>query len=229
MLLLHPETALLQEFISIVCSPRHILFLDLVPCCSPLHRSHIRILVNSVLEFINTYQIRDSHQSICQMIFSIVVCLLAEEALHPRICPELHRHRMHLVDLTCRMEQFRNLLEFCCCEAGKCMTSLMSKNIYVCVSSVEVGENERCMVLRKECAVTAYTFTRLCHEIKQIVLNHEVKELACFRRQFTVHLLCFSHHVITVADRHCISLRAGDRFIIIVEFINAQCFSSSVI
>ena len=67
-------------------------------------------------------------------------------------------------------------------KALECMTTLVRNDIKVTACAVKVCKDKRCIVIRKECHITARPFCFAAQYIKQFILHHEIYEFRSFRR-----------------------------------------------
>ena len=81
MLFLHPESALFEEFVSVVIAPRHIFLFDISPCGIAFVMRHIGLFENSVLEFVNAHEVRNAAYRAVKMCEDAVFYVVAEEQL----------------------------------------------------------------------------------------------------------------------------------------------------
>ena len=102
MLFLHPEAAALQEFIAVIASPGHELLFNVFPDRAQTCRVRLFTFKYTVLEFIDTDQVCQVREAVCQMFIAVLIALSFRiEEMIPGLCKEFHGHGMDLIDLGC--------------------------------------------------------------------------------------------------------------------------------
>ena len=172
MLLLHPETAFFQERNTVVVSPGEILLLNFVPNRAALLRAHCGLFVDTMLELIDAYQIRNRRQRAGKMrIFCLLHVLLAEEILQVRIGEVLHSHGVNLVDLACGAQVGGQRLAAHGGITRKCVPGFVCEHVDIRRGAVEVGEDIGRFVVRQIGAVTANVLAGAGFQVKQAALR----------------------------------------------------------
>ena len=160
-------------------NPRHIDAEQLTPCVVSLCGSHLRLLVDYVLEVVDHSAVWYEFERACQMAVVELLGLVTEPALLPRPCEEFHGHRVNLTALerwTLKL-QGEYVTRLIC---SKCVTCFVGHYLYVMLCAVEVCEYERGLVLGEARAVTAAGLARSAQHVEQLILEHKVDELLCF-------------------------------------------------
>ena len=129
---------------------------------------------------------------------------------------------MDFIDFAGTEEIFRQLLAAACAIGFESVAGLMRQHVNICGGAIEVGEDERRIIFRDESAVSADRLVGLRFQFEQLVLDHEIKELACFTGKLPVHFLCTANHEIPVACRSGVPIGKRIAFIIIMELIHAD-------
>ncbi len=129
-----------------VVSCRQIRFFDVAPDTLPLSRRHIRVLVDSVLKFIDRNAVRQKQKRVAQMGEPVFVGVFAEKELHPRPCEKLHAHRVDFTRLKRRPVVFRNVVMAALIHLER-MPSFMGEHINVAGRPGKVRENKRRLIV----------------------------------------------------------------------------------
>ena len=180
--------------------PRHIHAQQLFPDRVALRRGHIRLFVDDMLEVVDHRAVRDEGQRARQMTVEEFAGIAAEEALGPRPGEELHGHGVHLARLEARPDV--GIRDAVAVEPrGEGMAGLVRHDLDVMLRAVEVGEDKRHMVVAQRRAVAARALAGGRKDVQQLVIQHEVEELAGLRRQGFVEPLALRENFIRRAAR----------------------------
>ncbi|MPN11064.1 hypothetical protein SDC9_158365 [bioreactor metagenome] len=100
MLLLHPESALLEEGHTVIIPPRQIDLFNFVPDRAALFCAHSGLFVDAVLKLVHAHKIGNHGKRRGKMrVFCLIHVLLPEEVLEEGIGEVFHGHGVNLVDL----------------------------------------------------------------------------------------------------------------------------------
>ena len=130
----------------------------------------------------------DEGQRARQMAVAELAGVVTEEALGPRPGEELHGHRVHLAGLQARPDI--RLRDTVAVEpGGEGVAGLMRHDLDVVLRAVEIGEDERHMVVAQAGAVAARALARRREHVQQLVIQHGVEKFAGLRRQLLIEVL----------------------------------------
>ena len=131
-----------------------------------------------------------------EMAVKILARILAEEALRPGPRHELHRHGVDLARFHARLiHGDAPCVEICL----KGVSRLVRDDLYIVLRAVEVGEDERNIVVGNGRAVAARRLALGGEDVEQFALSHHAEERARLRRKLVIKLLPVGKDVFGVA------------------------------
>ena len=104
------------------------------------------------------------------------------------------------------------------------MAEFVGKDVDVAGGAVEVGEDERGLILREVGHIAARLFARLGFQIKHVVIGHKAEEERGLRREFVIHLLRGLDLIGGRAKRDWVAIFEGDPHVIDVGILDARAF-----
>ena len=134
------------------------------------------VFVHNVLKFVH-------HRAVGQEVQGVFcVCKLIARRLVPKeqvveICrEELHAHGMDFAALHAGLAQDGGDVFALGHIIGKGMAGLVRQHIHIARRAVEIGKDERQLVIRQAGAVAAGRLARFCQHVEQLVFKHLVNK-----------------------------------------------------
>ena len=229
MQLVVPVAAALQEGIALILAPRHVLLLQQMPLVGPLLRRQLRMGIADMLEFVHGHAEGHKGQRLLQVGEAELVRLIAEEPLGIGIGKLLHGHGVNFGNVGRLAVVVRDGLAAHGHIAGKGVAKLVGQHLHIKDRVVEAGEDKGGLQAGQARHVTGGCLARLVLQIHQLMVDHEIDELAGLRADLVVHLLGSLHHEGIVARGLGVSVREDHFLIVPHDVVDAEALCLRVI
>ena len=229
MQLVVPVAAALQEGIALILAPRHVLLLQQMPLVGPLLRRQLRMGIADMLELVHGHAEGHEGQRLLQVGEAELVRLIAEEPLGIGIGKLLHGHGVNFGNVGRFAVIVRDGLAAHGHIACKGVAKLVGQHLHIKDRVVEAGEDKGGLQAGQARHVTGGCLARLVLQIHQLMVDHEIDELAGLRADLVVHLLGSLHHEGIVTRGLGIAVREHHLLIVPHDVVDAEALCLRVI
>ena len=161
-----------------------------------------------MLEVIDHRAVGDERERFGEMAVKILAGILAEEALRPRPRHELHGHGMDFARFHARIvHRDAPCVEICL----ECVAGLVCHDLNIVLRAVEIGKDERDVIIGNRAAITAGGLALGGENIEQLALSHHTEERARLRRELIIEFLAVGENVLGVAAGTRVAAAEGER------------------
>ena len=158
-----------------------------------------------------------------------LVRLIAEEPLGIGIGELLHRHGVDLGDVGRLAVVIRDGLAAHGHIAGKGVAKLVGQHLHIKDRVVEAGEDKGSLQAGQARHVTGGCLARLVLQIHQLVVDHEINELAGLRADLVIHFLRSLDHESVIARGLGVSVREDHFLVVPHNMVDAEALGLRVI
>ena len=150
--------------------------------------------------------------------------LRAEEILVIVLRQEFHRHRMALAGLHRGVHERHRIVLAHDAVGVEGVAGLMRQHVHVAGGAVEIGEDERHLVLRQIGAVAAGGLAGLGEHVEQFHVEHGVDELRRFGAQLMIHPLSGGEDLLRRALGLRVSVGEEELVVVQADAVHADAF-----
>ena len=156
---------------------------------------HFGLFIHDVLEVVDHRAVGNERQRAGEVAVEELFRVVTEKAVRPRLCEELHGHRVDLAGLHARPDVVDG--DALAVRPGlEGVTGLVRHDLDVMLRAVEVGEDEGNLIVHDARAVAARLLALGREHVEQLVAQHRFEELLRLGRELAVELHALGENVI---------------------------------
>ena len=196
MVLALPAHALgVERDLAVELHPRHVDTEQFLPNGVALGGRHLGLFIHDVLEVVDHRAVGNERQRAGEVAVEELLRVGTEKAVRPRLCEELHGHRVDLAGLHARPDIVDG--DALAVRPGlEGVTGLVRHDLDVVLRAVEVGEDERHLIVHDARAVAARLLALGREHVEQLVAQHRFEEFLRLGRKFAVELHALGEDVV---------------------------------